>query len=119
MTPTALLAELWSNGVSITLADDGVNLVAPAGCLTPAQREFIKANKPALIEFLMQASATTDAVIAAAMHRCDQFNDNEAAREQMRLDVLTVPPHQQADMLEHFQQAPKWTPPGQFSKTTN
>lgn len=119
MNPTTLLAELWADGVSITLAPDGTNLAAPAGRLTPAQREFIKANKPALIDFLVQARATTEAVIAAAMKRSDQFNDSAASREQMRLDVMAVPPHLQADLLEHFQQAPKWTPPGQFSKTTN
>lgn len=41
-------------------------------------------------------------VIAAAMRRCDQFNDSAAAREQMRLDVLAVPAHQQQDLLDHF-----------------
>jgi hypothetical protein len=106
MNPTTILAELWADGVSITVAPDNANLVAPANRLTPAQREFIKAHKPALIDFLMQARATTDAVIAAAMRRCDQFNDNEAAREQMRQDVLTVPPHQQADLLDHFNGKP-------------
>lgn len=106
MNPTTILCELWADGVSITLAPDGTNLAAPANRLTPEQRQIIKANKPALIEFLVQTSAITDQVIKAAMARCDQFNDNAAAREQMRLDVLAVPPHQQQDLLDHFQNKP-------------
>ncbi|WP_158081217.1 hypothetical protein [Rhodoferax fermentans] len=44
--------------------------------------------------------------IAAAMRRCDQFNDSATAREQMRLDVLAVPAHQQQDLLDHFNGKP-------------
>lgn len=58
-------------------------------------------------------------LIAAALHRCDQFNDSEADRQQMRDDCLSLSPAMQADLLAHFQESPKWTPPGQFSKTTN
>ena len=106
MNPTAILCELWADGVSVTLAPDGTSLAVPANRLTPAQREFIKTHKPALIEFLMQTSAITDAVIAAAMRRCDQFNDSAAARQQMLQDVQAVPPHQQQDLLDHFQNKP-------------
>lgn len=106
MNPAAILASLWADGVSITLASDGVNLVAPAGRLTPSQREFIKANKPALIDFLVEASATTESVIAAAMKRCDEFNDSDADRRQMRQDVLALPPHLHEDLLEHFNGKP-------------
>lgn len=65
------------------------------------------------------AERLTRELIAAAMRRCDEFNDNEAAREQMRDDCLSLSPAMQADLLAHFQESLKWTPPGQFSKTTN
>ena len=106
MNPTTILAELWEEGVCITLAPDSANLVAPANRLTQQQRDFIKANKPALIDFLVSTQEITIAAIAAAMSRCDQFGDNAAAREQMRLDVLAVPPHLHADLLDHFNGKP-------------
>jgi len=106
MNPTTIMAELWADGVSITLASDGVNLVAPAGRLTPAQRQFIREHKPALIDFLLATRATTDAVIESAMRRCDEYGDNEAAREQMRQDCINTPTHLQADLLAHFQGKP-------------
>jgi hypothetical protein len=41
-------------------------------------------------------------LIAAAMKVCDRHNDGEAAREEMRQDVLGTPPHLQQDLLDHF-----------------
>ncbi len=41
-------------------------------------------------------------LIAAAMKVCDRYGDNEAAREEMRQQCLDLPPHLQADLLEHF-----------------
>lgn len=106
MNPSTILAELWDAGVSIELAPDGVNLAAPAGRLTPAQRQFIREHKPALIEFLLATRATTDAVIASAMRRCDEFGDNDQAREQMRRDCLATPAHLHQDLLDLFNGKP-------------
>lgn len=106
MNPSTILVELWDAGVSIELAPDGVNLAAPAGRLTPSQRDFVKANKPALINFLVQARATTSQVIAAAMRRCDEFNDSDQAREEMRQQCMELSPAMQADLLAHFQGKP-------------
>jgi len=41
-------------------------------------------------------------LIFAAMHRCDQFNDSDKARSDMRQQCLELPPHLQADLLDHF-----------------
>ena len=41
-------------------------------------------------------------LINAAMKQCDEFNDSEAAREQMRRDCLELSPELQADLHEHF-----------------
>lgn len=45
-------------------------------------------------------------LIAAAMRRCDKFKDGEAARADMRRDCLELPPHLQADLLDHFNGKP-------------
>lgn len=42
-------------------------------------------------------------LIAAAMRRCDEFDDNEAAREEMRQDVLATTPRLMSDLLDHLQ----------------
>lgn len=43
-----------------------------------------------------------DQLMEAAMRRCDEHNDSEAAREEMRQDIAAVPVHQHADLLAHF-----------------
>lgn len=45
-------------------------------------------------------------VIAAAMRRCDQFNDNDQARADMRQQVMQLTPAMQADLLDHFNGKP-------------
>ena len=105
MNPHELLVALWAEGVTVRLAPGGKNLAA-AGRLTPGQRDLVLTHKPELIAFLVAAHATTTALIAAAMKRCDEFNDGPLAREQMRQDCLALPPHLRADLLEHFQGKP-------------
>ena len=107
MNANDILCELLAEGTALRLTPDKTNLVAPAGRLTPSQRERIKTNKPELIAFLVAAHATTTELIAAAMKRCDEFNDSEAAREQMRRDCLELSPELQADLLEHFRGKPQ------------
>lgn len=50
----------------------------------------------------LTAHRLANELIAAAMKRCDEFNDNEAARAEMRRDCLELPPRLQADLLSHF-----------------
>lgn len=45
-------------------------------------------------------------LIAAAMRRCDQFNDSDQARAQMRRDCLATPAHLHQDLLDHFNGKP-------------
>ncbi len=52
----------------------------------------------------LTASRITADLIRAAMRRCDQFGDDDAARQQMRDDCLNTPAHLQADQLAHFDQ---------------
>lgn len=54
-------------------------------------------------------------LIEAAMKVCDQHGDGQAARTEMRRDCLALPPHLQADLLEHFQ-GKSANPPNQLVK---
>jgi len=105
MTTTEVLADLFRAGIDLRLADDGVNLAAPAGRLTPAQREVVFIHKAALVQFLQAAHETTTALIESAMRACDHHDDKEAAQQQMRADCLALPPRLQADLLAHFEQS--------------
>ena len=41
-------------------------------------------------------------LLKAAMKVCDRHGDNDAARQEMRDQCQALPPHLQADLLEHF-----------------
>ena len=102
MTPEAILADLIECGIEPDVTPDKTGIVVPAGKLTDAQRAAVLGHKPALIACILESASVTAELLQTAMRRCDQFGDNAAAREQMRLDVLAVPPHLHADLLDHF-----------------
>ena len=110
MKAPELLISLWAEGVGVKLAPDGENLAVPARRLTPCQRDLVLTHKPELIAFLIEAHATAVALIAAAMKVCDHHGDGDAARADMRRECLELPPHLQADLLEHFQGIPAKLP---------
>ena len=106
MNPHEILIALWQVGILVKLTPNGESLAVPAGRLTSGQRELVLSNKPALIAFLLESRATTEALLTAAMRRCDEFNDGELARQEMRQQCLELPPDLQADLLDHFQRKP-------------
>ncbi len=92
-----------AHGAGVTLTAEGERLLAsPAGRLSDELRTEIKAHKPELVQFLLDAHATTTALIEAAMRACDHHGDGEQARLEMRRDCLNTPPHLQQDLLDHF-----------------
>lgn len=102
MSPDAILADLLRCGIDPVVTPDRRSIVVPAGKLTPEQRTAVVAHKAQLIECLVESADLTSRLLAAAMHRCDHFNDSERARQQMREQVLEIPPHLRQDLLEHF-----------------
>lgn len=102
MTPQTIVDELLACDIDIRLTDDGSGISVPAGSLTFEQRTLVLANKPALIDYLLEAQRLTARLIAAAMRRCDQFSDGPAAREEMRQDCQGTPAHLRADLLAYF-----------------
>ncbi len=100
----AVIERLHAAGFEVTLTPEHGLRVVPASRLTPEERALVLAHKPELVQFLLDAHATTTALIEAAMRACDHHGDGDAAREQMRRDCLDTPPHLQQDLLEHFKQ---------------
>ena len=102
MTAFSIIQDLEEQGVWLKLSDDGANLVVPAGSLSPEQRALVLSHKAEIVALLVDARKTASWLIAAAMKVCDQHNDSEAAREEMRQDCLKLPPQLQQDLLDHF-----------------
>ena len=84
--------------------------MVPAGRLTPDQRQAVLEHKKELIEYLVESSRLTARLMAAAMRRCDQFNDSETARQAMRQDILATPLHLRQDLLDYFKDVQKGQP---------
>ena len=102
MTPETILADLIQCGIEPSVTPDKTGIVVPAGKLTEAQRAAVLGHKPALIACILESARVTAQLLEAAMRRCDQFNDGEKARQDMREQVLETPPHLRQELLEHF-----------------
>ena len=108
MTPEAILSDLIQCGIEPSVTPDKTGIVVPAGKLTDAQRAAVLGHKPELIACILESARITAQLLEAAMRRCDQFNDSDKARQDMRQQCLEVPPHQRADLLDYLQrQYPK------------
>ena len=102
MAPDKILTLLWGHGFHVSLTADDSLKVSPSSTLHPSLKELIRANKVGIVALLVEARNTTSWLIDAAMQVCDQHNDSEAAREEMRQDILGTPPHLQQDLLDYF-----------------
>lgn len=102
MSADAILIDLWRDGISVRLTPDGEHLAVSGGPLTAEQRAMALENKPDLIQYLRDAHATTERLLVAAMSACDSHGDGDAARQEMRDQVVATPTHLQADLLDHF-----------------
>ena len=102
MTPEAILADLIQCGIEPSVTPDKTGIVVPAGKLTEAQRAAVLGHKKELIAYLVESSRITARLLEAAMRRCDQFNDSDKARQDMREQILETPPHVRQDLLDHF-----------------
>ena len=106
MTPETILADLLASGIEPSVTTDKTGIVVPAGKLTEAQRAAVLGHKPALIACILESARVTALLLEAAMRRCDQFNDGDKARQDMREQVLETPPHLRQDLLDHFMGRP-------------
>ncbi|RYG55104.1 MAG: hypothetical protein EON56_06150 [Alphaproteobacteria bacterium] len=102
MAPASILAALWADGITVDLIDGDLLLISPASALTNAQRDSLKANKPAVLTFLHEAEHIATALMEVAMRACHAHGDGPAARAEMQADCLATPPHLCADLLDHF-----------------
>lgn len=105
MTAAELFADLLASGIDLQCTADGESLSVPANALTSEQRALVVLHKSELIGLVKQLRRVTVQLHQVAMHVCDHWNDSPSAREQMRQDCLSTPPHLRADLLAHLQQA--------------
>lgn len=103
MRPASILAALWADGITVELIHGDRLLISPASALTNAQRELLKANKPAVLTFLHEAQHIATALMEVSMRACTAHGDRPDARAAMRADCQATPPHLRADLLDHFQ----------------
>lgn len=85
------------------------NLANPANAVANAMPAAANDSQPlaklaGIAKLAISHDLLTTRLMASAMRRCDEFKDSPTAREQMRQDVLGTPPHQRADLLDHFLQ---------------
>lgn len=80
------------NSATTSVSGGKLHVVSPGACNT----------QPGALT----AHRITAKLIEAAMRRCDEYGDSETAREEMRRQCLSLTPHRQADLLEHFQGRP-------------
>jgi hypothetical protein len=55
---------------------------------------------------IFEKSQLASDLIEAAMRRCDEFNDSDQAREEMRQQCMALSPAMQQDLLDHFNGKP-------------
>lgn len=80
--------------------------VANLANATPAANDSQPLAKLAgIAKLAISHDLLTARLIAAAMRRCDHFNDSDKARQDMREQILEIPPHQRQDWLDHFNKA--------------
>lgn len=82
------------------------NVAWPANHDGDPQSSSIKLATLAKLAASHENTAEIDPVLAdllqAAMLVCDEWNDLDIARDEMRRDVLKTPPHLRADLLDNF-----------------
>lgn len=100
-----ILAELYASGIEVDLSNGGCDLQVPPRTLTHQQRAALKEHKAEIVALLHAAHYAAGQLMAAAMRVCDHWGDTAAAREQMRREVLSTPPHLRADLAQCLSRA--------------
>lgn len=103
MDAAAIFQRLYAAGVRLELQGDRLS-ASPAARLNDELRALIRAHKPELVAYLIEAHQTTLELIEAALRTCARWGDSPAAREQMRQDIEGTPAHLRADLLAHFRE---------------
>ena len=67
MTPEAILADLLASGIEPRVHPARRVILVPRGKLSPAQRNAILANKPALVDLLEDVEDAAEVAISRAM----------------------------------------------------
>ena len=96
-----MLFALSRDGLTVTLAGEHLRVV-PASSLTARHRALIAEHRTVLVALLRAAHQTALDLIAAVNRCCDARGDDEGNRAALISDCKLLGPHEQAEILEHF-----------------
>ena len=90
--------------IGFTLSSEGSSLVVvPASELTDPLRDLIRDNKAELLAAVREAERGAADLIASIGHCCDVRGDDDRNRAALIVESALLVPHEQADMLAHFE----------------
>ena len=117
MTTLEVINRLYEAGLTITLQPSGSINLKPTKLVTPSLVNLVKVRKKDLIKYftekddlkqlpkLVGSQATYDSdplleeLIELGNQICNYWGDSEDARDQMRSDILSYPPHQREALM--------------------
>ena len=117
MTTLEVINRLYEAGLTITLQPSGSINLKPTKLVTPSLVNLVKVRKKDLVKYftekddlkqlpkLVGYQATYDSdplleeLIELGNQICNYWRDSEDARDQMRSDILSYPPHQREALM--------------------
>jgi len=115
MTTQEVIKHLQKAGLSVALQTGEIINLKPTNLVTTELVNLVKVHKQALIEYFKEEDATKSPI--AGLHPiydadpllgklielgnqiCDHWEDSEAARAEMRSDILSYPTHQRVALM--------------------
>lgn len=95
-------ARFSENRPNRTDKTDEMGVLSVSSVPTGRIYEFPRGVSSVGVTGLFENCISADELIEAAMRACDAHGDGEAAREQMRIECLEIPPNLRADLLDYF-----------------
>lgn len=102
MTAADLIHRANAAGVNLRLDDSGDLKASGRRDAIQELLPDLRAHKGEIAQLLAKSRVTVEA-LTAAMRVSDLYGDDEAAREEMRRDVLATPSNLIPDLLDHLQ----------------
>ena len=117
MTTLEVINRLYEAGLTITLQPSGSINLKPTKLVTPSLVNLVKVRKKDLVKYftekddlkqlpkLVGYQATYDSdplleeLIELGNQICNYWRNSEDARDQMRSDILSYPPHQREALM--------------------
>jgi hypothetical protein len=123
MTTQEVINHIHKAGLSVALQTGEIINLKPTNLVTTDLVNLVKVHKQALIEYLKEKDATKTPIVGLhpiyvgdpllgelldlGNQICDHWKDSEAARAEMRSDILSYPTHQRASLMATLEGSPR------------